>query len=230
MHRAGAALDQASVVTGSSYRSRMGERVRLPRHQNKPAGSQRRGERAQLVRLLQGPGSFSTARGSAQWTVGEQASSRGGLRPPLTFGPRLALHGQGLETQLISPAALFPATLSGRVRGISAQRSHPLPVGQCPGARGGPPRHSRETSVPGEFKRPRDLSSVSVDLPNWLQHAGAAGSVRPAGGCPRRRGLRGVRAWAEAGRSDGRRGGLDLSPRLGDGQTHSGRQADRDQG
>lgn len=43
--------------------------------------------------------------------------------------------------------------------------------------------HSQETSDLGEFKRPQDLLSASVDVPDWLQHEGAADFECVASGC-----------------------------------------------
>lgn len=64
------------------------------------------------------------------WAVVEQ----GGFKTQLTFRPKLALHGQGVEAQLISPAALFPGTLSGSVR--RCQRSEHPPRGTGPRCKG----------------------------------------------------------------------------------------------
>lgn len=128
--------------------------------------------------------------GSAPWAVGEQGSSWGALSP----SDLQALHGQGIEPQLISPAAPFPATLSGRARRYQSLELPRLPPrGTAPRCRGRPALGQRQdTSVLGEFKRPPD-PLFSADLPNWLQHAGAADFQSPAGGCPWQRGLRGVR-------------------------------------
>lgn len=98
----------------------------------------------QLVWLLLSPGPFSTAqancgcRGCGCSPVGECGFQLGGLKPQLTFRPSLVLHGQGIETQLIFPAALFPATLSERARRCQSSELPPrLPRGIAPRCKGG---------------------------------------------------------------------------------------------
>lgn len=71
------------------------------------------------------------------------------------------------------------------------------------------------------LKGPRTFSA-STDLPNWLQHAGAADFERAAGGCPWQRGLCGVGAWRGRGAQKGDREDLTPSQHLEerDRQTH----------
>lgn len=177
------------------------------------AGTPRR--RPQPVGPPQGPGSFSAAQagcsargcglqGCALWGCGLW-SRQGGFKTQLTFRPRLAFHGQGVEAQLISPAALFPATLSGRVR--RCQRSELPPRGTGPRCKGRTTVSTarRLLSVLGEFKRPQALLLVSVDFRNWLQHEGAADFECAAGGRPWQRGLCGVGVWRGGGAQKGDR-------------------------
>lgn len=98
---------------------------------------------AQLVWLPQSPG-FSTAQASCGCPglraepCGGVGFQLGGLNPQLTSRPRPVLHGQGIKTQLIFPAALLPATLSERARRCWSSELPPCPPrGTAPRCKGG---------------------------------------------------------------------------------------------
>ena len=113
---------------------------------------------------LQGPGFFSLA-GSVIGLEGLWASRLPAGRHQALADPQ-AQAGPSwpeVEAWLISPAALFPDTLSWRVgRCQSPELPSPLPVGEGPGvSRRTTLGLSWETSVLGEFKRPQDLLRIS---------------------------------------------------------------------